>query len=731
MIGSLMSRMGSADKLSIPQLQQAIKNGTLPAYIGIPLLQDKMREQKSNQAQQPQQPPIAQQVMQEAQGIDSAPSNLPTEMAHGGIVAFSGEENSYVNPNYTVASGKYDPTTDRQIGNMPSRFNLDDSTKINLMGDPLAKMLAAKLETDVPLNDSTLLGLNASHSFMPGHSKTNELGANIRHRLNKDTELAANYSQSPEGNNKRYGINLTKRFASGDLVEDDEDQNEEAEYQQALQMAMQPRLNETPRQNTVTQQPQHSKPEGIRQIGKQGKEFYEERYQSLLEKAKEMGFKHPEVIAKLGASQAAIETGFGKSAPNNNYYGIKGAGSQQTTQEYIPGKGMVTIKDSFRGYENPNASDSDYLRLMQNPRYRAVAESQDPYRAAQAVKEAGYATAPNYTEALSSILASMGKRGAEGGIMRLAAGGDVRHFAVGDLVDDEGNRAPSNYSPDEAKALIEKMKPTVLSGKEPISITGKSLSKPTPKAPVKTAEPVEKPAVKEAEAPIMPNQFDEFLNNYKQERDAIKQAREEDKYMALLSAGLGMMGGTSPYALSNIGKGAMAGVQELQESNKQRAAEKAALDRNYVTGQRYKQLGDIALMNSTQTDAQKQAALDEKIRANTAAIEERQQRTAIALAQLGVSKAQIDNLNAQRDTDRQKSYAQLYLDGQQKYANELEKAYPERRFIAKQQELYERDLKEKMKALEPIRELSGLPAPIDTSTNSDVINKANAILNKK
>jgi len=158
MIGSLMSRMGSADKLSIPQLQQAIKNGTLPAYIGIPLLQDKMREQKSSQAQQPQQPPIAQQVMQEAQGIDSAQSNLPTEMAHGGIVAFSGEENSYVNPNYnhvnsdyTVASGRYDPAIGREMGNMPSRFNLDDSTRMDLSGDPLAKMLAARLERDIPL----------------------------------------------------------------------------------------------------------------------------------------------------------------------------------------------------------------------------------------------------------------------------------------------------------------------------------------------------------------------------------------------------------------------------------------------------------------------------------------------------------------------------------------------------------------------------------------------------
>ena len=96
MINSLMSRMGEAQKLSIPQLQKAIQDGTLPPYVGIPLLQDKMKQQQmAKSAQQPQQqPPIAEQVMQEASaidhGVESLPSNLPTEgMYDGGIVAFA------------------------------------------------------------------------------------------------------------------------------------------------------------------------------------------------------------------------------------------------------------------------------------------------------------------------------------------------------------------------------------------------------------------------------------------------------------------------------------------------------------------------------------------------------------------------------------------------------------------------------------------------------------------
>jgi hypothetical protein len=62
----------------------------------------------------------------------------------------------------------------------------------------------------------------------------------------------------------------------------------------------------------------------------------------------------------------------------------------------------------------------------------------------------------------------------------------------------------------------------------------------------------------------------------KREENLAKQ-REQDKYMALLSAGLGMMGGTSQHAFQNIGAGAQQGIQSLMASNKDRTAEENAL----------------------------------------------------------------------------------------------------------------------------------------------------------
>ena len=97
----------------------------------------------------------------------------------------------------------------------------------------------------------------------------------------------------------------------------------------------------------------------------------------------------------------------------------------------------------------------------------------------------------------------------------------------------------------------------------------------------------EKPAAKEA-----PSSMDEYLAMLKGGYDDMKKQKEEDKYLALLAAGLGMMSGTSPHAAANIGAGAMHGVSSLMEANKQRAAEKSALDRAYGQGVYRQGLGE-------------------------------------------------------------------------------------------------------------------------------------------
>lgn len=115
------SRMTMAEKLSVQQLQEAIQSGSLPAYIGIPLIEQKNQEKSQLTAAQggQQEPPsIASRILQESQqsvpqeqGITQLPSNLPTMgpeqgMADGGIVAFA-EAGQVQAPQEPIPTSRY------------------------------------------------------------------------------------------------------------------------------------------------------------------------------------------------------------------------------------------------------------------------------------------------------------------------------------------------------------------------------------------------------------------------------------------------------------------------------------------------------------------------------------------------------------------------------------------------------------------------------------------------
>lgn len=84
------------------RLVAQIQNGSIPPYIGVPMVQDltkRMTEMQQRAAQAavgmpapPQGAPLAQQVMAQAQqgaGVEALPSNLPQSYAPGGLVAFA------------------------------------------------------------------------------------------------------------------------------------------------------------------------------------------------------------------------------------------------------------------------------------------------------------------------------------------------------------------------------------------------------------------------------------------------------------------------------------------------------------------------------------------------------------------------------------------------------------------------------------------------------------------
>jgi len=93
-----------------------------------------------------------------------------------------------------------------------------------------------------------------------------------------------------------------------------------------------------------------------------------------------------------------------------------------------------------------------------------------------------------------------------------------------------------------------------------------------------------------------------------------KKQREINNYLALMSAGFGMMGGSSPYAFQNIGKGGQQGVATLAELNKGVGEDERALMNARISAQNAKARNDYY-----------QAALEERKRAAMSAGDVKQQ----------------------------------------------------------------------------------------------------------
>jgi hypothetical protein len=87
--------MLNPDKYSTQMIDRGVKSGVIDDIVGLAALQQKNQEAKERQAQmamaQGTPPTVKEQILAEAQqlqGIDNVQSNLPTEYAGGGIVAF-------------------------------------------------------------------------------------------------------------------------------------------------------------------------------------------------------------------------------------------------------------------------------------------------------------------------------------------------------------------------------------------------------------------------------------------------------------------------------------------------------------------------------------------------------------------------------------------------------------------------------------------------------------------
>ena len=118
--------------------------------------------------------------------------------------------------------------------------------------------------------------------------------------------------------------------------------------------------------------------------------------------AKTAGAKFPEVVA----AQWALESGYGKhTSGKNNYFGLKGEGSERETKEFINGQ-WVTIKAGFIDFPDLQTCVSYLVDRWYRDykRYKGVNRANSSEECARLLVQEGYATDPQYAEKLIRII---------------------------------------------------------------------------------------------------------------------------------------------------------------------------------------------------------------------------------------------------------------------------------------------------------------------------------------
>ena len=547
MIGSLMSRMADAEKLSIPQLNQAVKNGTIPAYVGVPLIQEKMRADQAAKAivaQTQAQPPLARQVMEEADmmsGLEKLRSNLPEEgYAGGGIVAFA---EGGINPEFGGDVVLPDDDEEDEKALM-SRLMAGISSLKSAMPEGYETALAEKGQTPATVRKMMMDGPKKGDYVMPpldsqrpgasgrGHPlEDRAIAAADRVGIDRSLMLHALYKET--GGLKDPGAAVSKKGAYGPM-------------------------------------------------------------QLMPATAKELGVNIKDIDDNLLGGAMYLKKMYDRYQDPTLALAAYNAGPGRLDKALKSGQGIASLPRETQNYivANRMAGGGEVKHFDTGGLNRPfITDSK------------GITSVPQYPLALYE---KPEKR-------RIMAGADANVYpGMSDLnyyneLSAQLEKDPT-YEPykEEMEKLL-KRNPTLLTATQPatnligpIANIGSRKKEEAPKkedtsqftyppqggiGPTDLELGRDAPAAAAAPEAYKEPQADQGLSDIK---NLLKQRMEEsgkqkriDAYMSLLQAGLGMMGGTSPFATANIGQGASQGIAAQLAARRSQTADENAI----LTGQ--------------------------------------------------------------------------------------------------------------------------------------------------
>jgi len=582
MTGITQKIISNPEAYSIEMLTAGVQNGTVPAYIGIPLIQQKTQELNKSKALMggmQQQPPIAQEVLDQAQmatGLQGLPSNLPAQAyAPGGIVAFA--DGGYADEE----EDEFDMSKDeQQLFDMLRRRLATNNEYEEMAGFgalPVGIAKAVKTKREV----SSKVGNQPKQTQSEGITQLTKEGTPDGDLINK--------IMMKESGGRRFDKN-------GNLLEGPQTKYGTAKGEMQV-------MDATARDPGYGIRPARAgDPDDLARVGR---EYF------------------GKMLNKYGDTKlAAIAYNWGPG--NTDKWLMAGADPAKLpreTQKYsadMAGGGPVHfqsggISDIFNMSKEEVA---DFMRRKLRMEQARDTFSKIPPAAPAAAAEA--AKPLSFMEYLkqgaSKLRPGIGGMGV--GLPALLYSGDLNEGEDAEL--ERRRKMPMTLGTGPAPAA-NKPAPAAMSPSDVQQEIQRLKNRPPMEMPPEEVVE-EKPAIPEAPTAAidpMGNFISEYAAYLKDQKESIAKDREQNKYLALLQAGLGMMGGTSQYAGANIGQGAGQGVAAYLAGQKQSSADTRALQQGMLgltRAELYDKMhtADLAQKKESKAESTKISALRQK-----------------------------------------------------------------------------------------------------------------------
>lgn len=621
-ITSMNARMGMAEKLSIQQLTKAVQDGTVPSFIGIPLIQEKMKEKTAAGAMQQQQPPVAQQVLQQAmatEGVQALPSNMPESYAQGGILHY--------------AEG--DLIDDEDYDEMLYDDQMSEAQKqIAKIRDEMMSAQAAQ-SAEMPSASPSYGGIDYAESRNPQVEYHRTPTAEVA-KVSKGTP--SNFESMALARGKAHGVDehLVRHVMHKETGGLKDRANAVSPAGAIGVMQLMPR---TAKELGVSNpyDPEQNIEGGVKYLAQLQRKYQDPKLTAI---AYNWGPGNTDKWLAAGADPSRLPRETRGYIQNLAEGGIVG----------LAGGGMDGVRiNPYQDFRIPPVDDLEkqkaLLERMRRIEQAKAAFSEMP-KTASPVATPAAPSAPATMSPFERYVKPMFRAGSATSAAANPAG--IATLGGGALLSAGAANALSNATPEQreqlmgdigsdtgfAAAIMNEAKPggwTILGGKPtpaPVlpqtgagagrgKIGGPSaaqaMSNPNIRKPfgdidlgatdesLGALQPTmpAKAEAKEEAAPADSSMGDiqEIKDLLKTRGEGLSKQRDIDNYMSLLSAGLGMMGGTSPFAAANIGQGAQAGISHALQAQKTRAAEENALMSGRLGLYKYQQSAEANKMN--------------------------------------------------------------------------------------------------------------------------------------